>query len=247
MQRFVPLLLAFGLWAADSWQNKPFADWSDKDVQKILTNSPWAKGISVSTGASADSTMSGRGRGFGGDDSPGRPGAEQMPGASPGAPGGNVPSRSLDGLDSQPVSSIPLTVIWESALPVKQALARRKYGAEAGTSPEAKKFLEDTSSYLIEVSGLRPSFFRGPQNKTAILQNTTLAVKGKEPLHSSDIQSPGVNGLSGKDVEVLFVFPKTETFSLDDKEVEFSTQFGSAAIRCKFRLKDMLYQGKLEL
>src|SRR5271155_3023006 len=45
------LFAAVVLLAADPWQSKPFAEWSDKDVQKILTNSPWARPVSVSGAA----------------------------------------------------------------------------------------------------------------------------------------------------------------------------------------------------
>src|SRR5665213_3648005 len=31
------------LWAADVWETKPFKNWSDKDIQKIFNNSPWAR------------------------------------------------------------------------------------------------------------------------------------------------------------------------------------------------------------
>jgi len=247
MKKLVPFLLALGLWAADSWQNKPMADWSDKDVQKILSNSPWAKVINVSTGGLMDSgTGPERGGRFGGDDSQPRPGATQMPGASSGAPGGNVPSRDLDGgLDSQAASSIPVTVVWESALPVRQALARRKYGAEAGTSPEAQKFLDQNGSYVIAVAGIPDALAQASaaRGKAALLAGTNLSVKGKPPLNATGVEV----GPPGKVVEVIFTFAKTAPFSMDDKDIEFSTQFGAVAVRYKFRLKDMLYQGKLEL
>ena len=38
------LLFAFGLWAADFWQ-KPYTQWSDKDTEKMMTNSPWAQAV----------------------------------------------------------------------------------------------------------------------------------------------------------------------------------------------------------
>lgn len=247
MKKFVPFVLAFGLWAADSWQNKPMAEWSDRDVQKILSNSPWAKVISVSAGGLMDSgAMPGRGGRFGGDDSQPRTGAEQMPGASSGVPGGNLPSRGIDAAPDSPAgSSIPVSVVWESALPVKQALARRKYGAEAGTSPEAQKFVDQNGSYVIAVAGVPDALAQASaaRGKAALLAGTSLSAKGKPPLHASGVEV----GPPGKVVEVIFTFDKTAPFTLDDKEVEFSTQFGAAAVRYKFRLKDMLYQGKLEL
>jgi hypothetical protein len=247
MKKLVPFLLALGLWAADSWQNKPMAEWSDKDVQKILSNSPWAKTTSVSTGGSMDSgSVPGRNGRIGGDDSQARSGAQQMPGASSGVPGGNMPSRGGDGgLDSPAGSSIPVSVVWESALPVKQALARRKYGAEAGTSPEAQKFVDQSGSYVIAVAGIPDALAQAgaARGKAALLAETRLSAKGKPPLHATGVEV----GPPGKVVEVIFTFAKTAPFSIEDKEVEFSTQFGAAAVRYRFRLKDMLYQGKLEL
>ena len=34
-------LFALCMWAADFWATKPFTDWSEKEVQKVLTDSPW--------------------------------------------------------------------------------------------------------------------------------------------------------------------------------------------------------------
>ena len=36
------------LWAMDFWQLKPFLEWSDKEVQRMLGNSPWAKPVVLS-------------------------------------------------------------------------------------------------------------------------------------------------------------------------------------------------------
>jgi len=46
---------------------------------------------------------------------------------------------------------------------------------------------------------------------------------------------------------ILFTFPRTAAISLNDKEVEFVTRFGPMEIKHKFKLKDMVYQGRLEL
>lgn len=148
-------------------------------------------------------------------------------------------------MDSPAAASMSVTVVWESALPVKLALARRKFGAEADTSPEAKKFLDEDPGYLIAVAGLPQALAQAgaARGKPALLQQTSLSVKGQPPVHPSSVEL----GPPGKTAEVVFTFPKTTPFRSDDKDVEFSTQFGNAAVRYKFHLKDMLYQGKLEL
>ncbi len=49
-------------------------------------------------------------------------------------------------------------------------------------------------------------------------------------------------------MEVLFVFPRTTPFTVDDQEVEFATKLGRCrALKYKFKLKDMVYNGKLEM
>ncbi len=39
--------LALSLAAADFWEKKPSAEWSDKEVNRGWTNSPWAKEVSA--------------------------------------------------------------------------------------------------------------------------------------------------------------------------------------------------------
>jgi hypothetical protein len=48
-------------------------------------------------------------------------------------------------------------------------------------------------------------------------------------------------------VEARFHFPRSVPYTLDDKEVEFATKLGDLSLKYKFRLKDMVFNGKLEL
>ena len=59
-------LLAAGtlLQAEDFWEKKKYAEWTDKEVRQMLTNSPWARRVEIPLG----SAMSGGG-GRGGRDS----------------------------------------------------------------------------------------------------------------------------------------------------------------------------------
>ncbi len=58
-------LFAFCLMAADFWQ-KPYTEWTDKDLQKMMNNSPWAHTVSVSMGGPIASPDAGGGGGRGG-------------------------------------------------------------------------------------------------------------------------------------------------------------------------------------
>jgi len=76
-----------------------------------------------------------------------------------------------------------------------------------------------------------------------LLDSTTLTVSGKPPLKAADVQVSGGRGTG----IVFLVFPKTTTFTVEDKEVEFSSKFDKTVIKKKFKLKDMVFNGKVEM
>ena len=136
-------------------------------------------------------------------------------------------------------------VSWRSALAFRQAVAKAKFGAEAGTSADAKKMVdEEPPSYLITISGLSGrALHGGDKMKESLMQNTSLLVKGKDPIQATDVQTGG----NEQRPVLIFVFPKTAPITLDDKDVEFSTKLGPIAVKQKFHLKDMVLNGKLDL
>jgi len=139
-----------------------------------------------------------------------------------------------------------VTLLWQTALPIKQALVKRRFAAEAGTSPEAKAMLDrEEKFYVLTLSGVPGNLLgatRGEQ-KAALLDLTTITVTGKPPLKAADVQtSMGRGGGT-----VSFLFPRTTMFTADDKEMEFASKFDKTAVKKKFKLKDMVFNGKLEM
>ena len=145
------LLCALCMWAADFWTTKPFTEWSEKEVAKILSNSPWAEKVTISRrrrrGADPESPSGGRGGGGGGGGGGRGGGGPQgdSGGADPGIDGGGGGGFGGGGGPS----GIEVTLLWQTAAPVKQALIKRQYGAEAGTSPEAKAKLEHVDQVYV--------------------------------------------------------------------------------------------------
>ena len=251
-------LAAVSLWAADFWRSKPFTEWSDKDVQKMLTASPWARQVSVTADNPAAGRMGGgRGQDLGDATStPRPPSGSGIPGvdAGGGGFGGGDPSpgggRSAGGLTPEdiggPSQSVMVMVRWQSALPMKQAALRARYGSEVATAPEAKKILEhEETAYIVSIGGLPAAVARGNLEslKESAKRQTSLSAKGKDKLAPAEVQITQRDRLA----DAVFIFPKTQPFVLDDKEVEFSTRIGTASVRYRFRLKDMVFNGKLEL
>ncbi len=225
-------LFAFALLAADFWQ-KPYTEWADKDLQKMITNSPWAHTASVSMGDQITTPETGHGGGSGGGG---------------GGRGGGGPQGGGGGADA-PIPGVRETEVvarWQSAMPVRQAFVRLKYGAEAGKSEDAQKFLaKEQPTYELVLSGPLQPFLRGKPDDIAktLGEVTFLTTKEKGAVKPVSIEV----GKPGPSMDVLIAFPRTMPFTVDDKEVEFSTKLGTSKVSIKFRLKDMMYNGKLEM
>src|SRR3954468_17261823 len=83
--------LASLLFAADFWDKKKFPDWSAKDAQKMLKESPWARPVELGGGGGVGSGSGrggGRGRGGGG-------GGGGIPDASTGGAGDETNTGGL--------------------------------------------------------------------------------------------------------------------------------------------------------
>jgi hypothetical protein len=79
-------LAAAALFAAEPWKAKKYTEWTVKEVERILKDSPWAKAVSVSPpdvapagGGRGGGGRGGGGGGRGGHSGPSRPAEFQLP------------------------------------------------------------------------------------------------------------------------------------------------------------------------
>ncbi|MGC4050401.1 MAG: hypothetical protein QM757_13570 [Paludibaculum sp.] len=246
--------LPLPVWAEEPWVAKKPAEWSAKELQHILSDSPWAKPVSVTVGSSMPNNGGGGGRGRGGRGGGG--GGVTMPSADGGGAssmesgaGGGGRGVTNDGPVAAP--SVIYTVRWMSAMPMKLAFVYTRMGAEASTSPQAKAFLDkEDQFYVINVSGPprkgeapaeRPRQLT-PKVEAEIKEATTLSWKAHDKVQPLVVQVSQTNSFA-----FSFSFPRTHLIELEDKEVEFATKLGELSIKRKFKLKDMMYEGKLAL
>jgi hypothetical protein len=156
-----------------------------------------------------------------------------------------------------------VTVRWQSAVPVQQALLR-----QGSLSADEGKTLADASQkdYIITVVGFRMPNRRSRSGgidtsdssdqdrdrdtkssndelRSRYMDAARLVPRGKSPIFAEDVQFEGPNGAG----EIRFLFPKTKAISADDKEVVFEFESQGVKLEHKFRLSDMNYQGKLAL
>ncbi len=267
---------AFVLFASDFWKTKDSSQWTSEEVDKVLNDSPWARGKTVQPeqtqqrrpGGGGMGRRGGFGGGFpgGGGGYPGGGGGYPGGGGGyPGGGGGGYPGSNGGGQNgdgSQQAGPMNLTIRWDSAAPVQQALMRRG----SGESDELKA-VNDASEkyYVISVQGLRlprprssysnsddsdndDNSQRNSKNqndslRTQLLDAAQLAPKGRSSIYAQDVQIDGPGGIDG----VRFLFPRNNPISAGDKEVDFILNIRRVKVEEKFKLNDMQYEGKLAL
>ena len=229
--------------AGEFWNEKPASAWSEKEIQRLLTKSPWAKEVNAQMNFPAGGQNGGGppaeggppgGRGMGGPGGRGFGGPQgglEGPGsvAGPDGPGGQFPE-------------IKAVVRWESAAPMREA-SKRELAQDA------------SECYVIGVSGLpfgRGGRGAGPgpvpvgdggaeQIQNRLQGAASLQWKGKPAVVAASIKRES-------DGTLHFVFPCAGGgLSLEDKEVGFQLRTGPLELKTKFVLKEMIYRGKLAL
>lgn len=189
--------------------------------------------------------MSSGGDMSGGGVSSGGAGGASTGGGEASGSGGGFGGGGFEGMGGGGGAAIELVVRWQTALPVRQALLKIKYGKEVATSDEAKKFLAaEDPNYVIFVEGLPPQMMKmGAKLQEALKQATVLKRKDKEPIQAAAVQI----GQTQRGNVAVIMFPRAANIVPDDKEVEFYTKLGNSELKTKFRLKDMMFGEKLAL
>jgi hypothetical protein len=223
------VLAAAAVTAADFWEEKDFTSWSAQQVEKMLSDSPWAKQVTIVVGSLREE---GPGGGF--------------DGGAAGLGGGGGGQRSADpgGATFQQLRRIPVSVVWSSALPIRQALTRRRVGLDAPIPPdEQRKLSEAEPFYIVAIIGL-PTRIAQSGTIDELRDRTALKPGRKERIKPGDVR---VFPAGERSVGLEFQFPKSAAIALEDKDVEFVTKMGEVDITKKFKLADMMVRGRLAL
>jgi hypothetical protein len=263
------------LFASDFWKTKDSSLWTDDEVSKVLSDSPWAKAKTIQPQQSQTRRGGGMGRRGGGFGFPGGGLGGGYPGGGGGYPqggGGGYPQSG--GNNGDPAQSEPmnLTIRWASAMPIQQALKRQ--GALA--SEELKAVAASTEKYyVITVLGLR---MPRPRSRSVVdaddpddngnnngdsndngqrrSRNQNNDALRSQLLDAAQLAPKGKSSIYAQDVQiegpggidgVRFLFPRTNPISANDKEVDFILEFRRVKVDEKFKLSDMQYEGKLAL
>ena len=228
------------------WKNKKAAEWGTDEKEQLLSQSPWAREGSLRF--SKEEKHGGQaGPPPGGGPPVAVPGAR--PGGAPGSgsavtsvPFGEPPPAPPPGSGKGEPPQFRVMVRWESANPVRLAGGRNLPG-------------ETAQFYVILLIGMplmrpRPAEKGEPATNPnlgmleAIRQTSRLERKNKKPIPCAHL----LTGEGERATELLLFFPKgPDPIVPADREVTVVSRFGPFQLSIRFPLKEMMFDGALEL
>lgn len=234
---FVLVIIAGGVVAQ---KQKPWTDWTRKDVEKTLNDSAWGQtqtegGSSQSSDTSAVTQVAAQ-----------RAADRQL-------------SRSGESGEGKPVNYVKYSVRFLSAKPVRAAFARMVLLSRSEPDENLKNQLQtfidrDFSEYIVVSVGVQVGdekmvgpIMRAFSTATTeeLQKNVYLERKDGKKLFLMDYRAPVEDGMGAK-----FIFPRVvdgQPFLSENDSVRFFAQLNEKMkLNTRYKLSDMLYEGKLE-
>ena len=191
--------------ATEFWNAKDPSTWTEEEIGIITSKSPWAREAVANMKNAEDPTDN-----------------------------GGVTANPKGGMGRR-VPTITITVRWESAQPILDALR----------APLPAEF---DGHYVVSVTNLpiapgrraRPGEAAEPDDTLERLQNgTTLEAKGKDPASAGIARRSHIGS-------ILFGFSKDYLhLAPGDRDIVFKIDIKQLTLKTKFDGKDMMYRGKL--
>ena len=241
------------LGAKKFWEKVPHQEWSREQVSKILTQSPWARQFHISRARleksyrpaddrSLEKDLEGRRAG-----SPGSVGITSR-GASVYVQDQTV-SRQFDSTGGAFGSFVPVTVRWETAMPVKRAWSRIPESSRVRSKTGDGEWVgKDSSHVVVSVSGLPPRMIPvEAAEKDRFLDGVRSQSYLKAGKRARWLPAGARLGKQQRWVALYLLFPRERAreVELRDKTIEFVTRISDQKISRKFKLKDMVFEGNL--
>lgn len=221
------ILLAYSLAVASQWNKKPYTEWSEKEAIKVLNDSPWGQTQNLTD----TSQMTGQARVDSGQ------------------------SRIAD------VFNVNLRIRFLSAKPVRQAISqlmemRNKETISAELAAKLKAFAAgDFPDYVVITvtieSDKASSLLQQTQAAfykltTSDLKNNTYLLAGGQRVFIQEYQPPGKDGLGAR-----YIFPRLVDgkafITPETGDVLFRSEpAGFTKLNMRYKVKDMMFNGKLE-
>ncbi len=204
------------------WESKPYTEWNDQEVDKLLNDSPWAKSVLLNAGPE-------RGLYTGGPQG-----------------GGDGELTSSGGTLSK--AATKLVVTW-FAQPIREAMARRLMLRDPAVSKDRiEKLLHPNDQFLVLLVTGWTLGWQSDRNAAIerFKKETMLLKKNKEKIPLADTVLP-----KKRDDPLYLRFEREidgkPVLTAADQEVTLVLRVGEDTYRLRFKLSDMLIRSKLEL
>jgi hypothetical protein len=231
--------LALAAWAGDPWKEKTYKEWDEKDVNKILTDSPWARPITVlATWRSGDKSLPASAA-----QHTGGAGAAGERSGGIGTDVTNAINAEVGGASAGDPTQARFTLRWGSARTVREAAARLSILRGMSVTEAERVMNLPVAEHQIVLYGPDMTPFT-KSNEKGLMDTTSLTLKkSKQKISPSRVEirtSQGGKLISG----IVFYFPmKSATGELfiapDEKGVEFECRTGVVTIRQIFEPQKM--------
>jgi hypothetical protein len=137
---------------------------------------------------------------------------------------------------------VELIVRWASALPVRRALVLQEFGRQGLGGEKARlRLSEQPRDYVIELAGI-PHMLVKPEFERQLRQ-ARLSVPGSRTLSPLSVELPGI----GTHVTARMAFTRVENVAPEAGVATFSLEAEDLKIKQDFKLRSMVYEGRLEL
>jgi hypothetical protein len=241
-------------------ETKPWTEWSRVEAEKILNDSPWGQTqVSKQTLNSSSSASSSRSTSTVATGSMGPAGTIGSANENDGTVMKSVLMGGAPRLPATTTSSTSVSYTYRirflSAKPIRAAFAAMLLNKRADSNSadrqqaaeslkiQLQKFLEAGSGdyIVVSVESLQMPDDLSPQFK----ENTYLQRGDGKRVLLLNYKAAGSDGLGAQ-----FLFPRSleghPFLTLDSGEVRFCSEFGPVKLNKRFKVSDMVYQGKLE-
>jgi len=226
--RSLALIVASSLCASAQWNKKPYTEWSEKEAIKVLNDSPWGQTQAVTD----TSQMTGQAR------------------------AASSQSRVAE------VFNVNIRIRFLSSKPIRQAIShlmemKNRENISPQIAAQLKAFAAaDFPDYIVvtvlsesdKASGLlqqtQAEFYKFTTNE---LKNNTYLQAGGQRVFIKEYQPPGKDGLGAR-----YIFPRLVDgkpfITPETSDVLFSSEpAGATALKMRYKIKDMMFDGKLEI
>lgn len=232
---FLALILSGSYaWASNEpWKSKPYQQWDDKDLQRIFTDSPWARMIVITRSWLPLS-------------------AKDFPEKPLGAAPRNLPSQVGQSDGATIGSDVTFNVYWASSRVMRQASARQAVLHGGKSETDAEKFLnQPADEFEIVIQGVDMAPFVRKDEKFFQANAYLQPRKSKQKFSPSHVHYE--RDEAGQLVTAaVFFFPKKISsgepiIANDEKNVEFTCKLESATWRVNFEPQKMVGQNGPDL